>query len=201
MERVLGFGAEFLVSGEKLGEAYRYLVPENGIALTPDLSVTDGRGKSLLLVRKYDAQTSLNEVASSDGWAAGPAERMIELCRGTGIRLGLVTNGEQWSLIDAPVGAVTSIASWYARLWSQEPLTLQAFAELLGIRRFFSGADAELTTLLDKSLTLQDEVTDALGEQVRRAVEVLVQSLDRADQDRNRELLKDVSRKSCTRLV
>jgi len=35
-------------------------------------------------------------------------------------------------------------------------------------------------------------VTEALGEQVRRAVEVLVQALDRADQDRNRELLRDV---------
>jgi Eco57I restriction-modification methylase len=193
LERALGFSAEFLVVGDKLGDGHRYLVPENGITLVPDAAVTDGKGKSLLLVKRYDAQTSLSEAASSDGWAAGPIERMIELCRATGIRLALVTNGEQWTLIDAPVGAVTSTASWYARLWSQEPLTLQAFAELLGIRRFFSGAEAELTTLLDKSLTLQDEVTDALGEQVRRAVEVLVQSLDRADQDRNRELLKDVS--------
>jgi len=31
-----------------------------------------------------------------------------------------------------------------------------------------------------------------LGEQVRRAVEVLIQTLDKADQDRNRELLHDV---------
>ncbi|MBR0730366.1 hypothetical protein JQ595_16565 [Bradyrhizobium japonicum] len=193
LESVLGFGAEFLLSGDQLGDEYRYLVPENGIVLTPDVAVTDSKGKCLILIREYDAQVALNEVASPDGWAASPVERMIELCRATGIRLGLVTNGEQWSLIDAPVGAVTSIASWYARLWSQEPLTLQAFAELLGIRRFFSGADAELTTLLDKSLTLQDEVTDALAEQVRRAVEVLVQSLDRADQDRNRELLRNVS--------
>ncbi|WP_316227962.1 Eco57I restriction-modification methylase domain-containing protein [Bradyrhizobium sp. SZCCHNR3015] len=193
MERVLGIGAEFLVSGDKLSDEYRYLVPENGITLVPDAAVTDGKGKSLLLVKRYDAEIPLSEAAASDGWAANPIERMIELCRATGIRLALVTNGEQWTLIDAPVGAVTSTASWYARLWSQEPLTLQAFAELLGIRRFFSGAEAELATLLDKSLTLQDEVTDALGEQVRRAVEVLVQSLDRADQDRNRELLKDVS--------
>lgn len=193
LDRVLGFGAEFLAIGDKLGDGHRYLVPENGITLVPDAAVTDGKGKSLLLVKQYDAQTSLSEDASPDGWAASPIERMIELCRATGIRLALVTNGEQWTLIDAPVGAVTSTASWYARLWSQEPLTLQAFAELLGIRRFFSGAEAELTSLLDKSLTLQDEVTDALGEQVRRAVEVLVQSLDRADQDRNRELLKDVS--------
>lgn len=35
-------------------------------------------------------------------------------------------------------------------------------------------------------------MTDALGEQVRRAVEVLIQSLDKADQDRNRELLHNV---------
>jgi hypothetical protein len=193
LERVLGFGANFLVIGDRLGDGHCYLVPENGITLVPDAVVTDGNGKSLLLVKRYDAETSLSEAAAPDGWAASPIERMIELCRATGVRLALVTNGEQWTLIDAPVGAVTSSASWYARLWSQEPLTLQAFAELLGIRRFFSGADAALTALLDKSLTLQDEVTDALGEQVRRAVEVLVQSLDRADQDRNRELLKDVS--------
>jgi hypothetical protein len=195
LDRVLGYGEQFRVVGGAIADRYRYLVPENGITLVPDTVITDGRtdGKPLLLVKSYEAHTPLGEATAADGWAAGPAERMIELCRAAGVRLGLVTNGEQWTLIDAPMGAVTSAASWYARLWSQEPVTLQAFAELLGIRRFFSGAEAELTTLLDKSLTLQDEVTDALGEQVRRAVEVLVQSLDRADQDRNRELLKDVS--------
>ena len=35
-------------------------------------------------------------------------------------------------------------------------------------------------------------MTDALGEQVRRAVEVLIQALDRADVDRNRELLDGI---------
>jgi len=35
-------------------------------------------------------------------------------------------------------------------------------------------------------------VTDALGEQVRRAVEVLIQALDRADVDRDRTLLKGI---------
>jgi len=35
-------------------------------------------------------------------------------------------------LVDAPVGAVTTFASWYARIWSQEPITLQAFVHLLG---------------------------------------------------------------------
>jgi hypothetical protein len=35
-------------------------------------------------------------------------------------------------LVDAPVGAVTTFASWYARIWSQETVTLQAFVHLLG---------------------------------------------------------------------
>src|SRR5205807_280428 len=39
----------------------------------------------------------------------------------------------------------------------------------------------------------QQEVTDQLGYQVRRAVEMLVQSLDRIDKDRNRGLLRNVS--------
>lgn len=95
-------------------------------------------------------------------------------------------------LVDAPVGAVTTFASWYARIWGQEPTTLQAFVHLLGIRRFFVDVSEQLPALFDRSLKYQDEVTDALGEQVRRAVEVLIQALDKADQDRDRELLRDV---------
>src|SRR5204863_5860756 len=97
-----------------------------------------------------------------------------------------------WMLVDAPIGAVTTFASWYARLWGQEPLTLQAFINILGIRRFFLDVSEQLPALLDESLKFQDEVTDALGEQVRRAVEVLIQALDRADVDRNRELLDGI---------
>ena len=44
-----------------------------------------------------------------------------------------------------------------------------------------------------KSAANQQEVTDQLGYQVRKAVEVLIQSLDRADQDHGRELLRGVS--------
>jgi hypothetical protein len=180
--------ADFL----KSGDGWKHYDAEHGVTLTPDYVLTDGQDKPLLLVAKYPQEISLEIPSRSDRWAASPIERMVELCRATGVRLGLVTNGERWTLVDAGTG-VTSVASWYARLWSQEPLTLQAFVDLLGIRRFFAGEGAALAGLLDKSLSLQDEVTDALGEQVRRAVEVLVQSLDRADQDRNRELLKDVT--------
>lgn len=169
-------------------------LPEHGVMLAPDLAVIDEQrgNKPLMLIHTYSQDVDLDATLKLDGWAATPADRMVQLCRATGCRLGLMTNGERWMLVDAPVGAVTTFASWYARIWSQEPITLQAFVHLLGIRRFFVDEAEQLPALFDRSLKYQDEVTDALGEQVRRAVEVLIQTLDKADQDRNRALLHDV---------
>ena len=167
-------------------------LPEHGVSLSPDFTVVGNDDKPLMLVHAYGPDVDLNATSKSDGWVSTPAERMVTFCRATGCRLGLVTNGERWMLVDAPVGAVTSFASWYARIWAQEPVTLQAFVHLLGIRRFFVDESERLPALFDRSLKFQDEVTDALGEQVRRAVEVLIQSLDKADQDRGRELLRGV---------
>lgn len=198
LKRILEFDesdcGDILKSGDKLSDTVRCELPEHGITLHPDLAVVDNQkdGRPLILICVYGPDVSLREALKGDGWPASPAERMVELCRGTNVRLGLVTNGEQWMFVDAPIGAVTSFASWYARLWSQEPVTLQAFVNLFGIRRFFVDKSEQLPALLDKSLEHQDEVTDALGEQVRRAVEVLIQALDRADIDRNRDLLKGV---------
>ncbi|WP_290576543.1 Eco57I restriction-modification methylase domain-containing protein [Ketobacter sp.] len=167
--------------------------PEHGVVIKPDYAVVTGSDhQPSLLIKTLPAGIDLETVNKSDGWAASPVERMLQLCRATKVRLGLLTNGERWMLIDAPEGGVTTYASWYARLWGQEPVTLQAFINLLGIRRFFLDSSQQLPALLDESLKHQDEVTDALGDQVRRAVEVLVQALDKADQDRERELLKDV---------
>ncbi|ODS66614.1 MAG: ATP phosphoribosyltransferase regulatory subunit [Acidovorax sp. SCN 65-108] len=169
-------------------------LPEHGVTLSPALAVVDEQraNKPLLLIQTYAQDVDLDTSLKQDGWAATPADRMVQLCRSLGCRLGLVTNGERWMLVDAPVGAVTTFASWYARIWSQEPITLQALVHLLGIRRFFVDESEQLPSLFDRSLKFQDEVTEALGEQVRRAVEVLIQTLDKADQDRNRELLHDV---------
>ncbi|WP_221411069.1 Eco57I restriction-modification methylase domain-containing protein [Aeromonas hydrophila] len=170
------------------------VIPDHGVELSPDQAVVDEQraNKPMMLIHTYAQDIDLDATQKLDGWAATPADRMVQLCRTLGCRLGLITNGERWMVVDAPVGAVTSFASWYARLWDQEPITLQAFVHLLGIRRFFVDESEQLPALFDGSLKYQDEVTDALGEQVRRAVEVLIQSLDKADQDRNRELLHDV---------
>ena len=187
---------ELLKSTSKLPDTIRCELSEHDITLRPDYALTDGQANNrpLMLIAVYSPEIPLAESLKGDGFAASPAERMVELCRAPdiGVRLGLVTNGEHWMFVDAPVGAVTSFATWHARLWAQEPTTLQAFINLLGIRRFFVDSSEQLPALLDNSLKFQDEVTDTLGEQVSRAVEVLIQALDRADVDRNRELLDGV---------
>ena len=188
-------GAEDILKPQaKLTEKLSHLVPEHGITLRPDYAVVNDQkdDKPLLLIQVYSPEVTLDKPIKGDGWASSPIERMVELCRANNVRLGLVTNGEQWMLIDAPVGAVTTYASWYGRLWGPEAVTLQAFVNLLGIRRFFVDPSEQLPALFDESLKLQDEVTEALGEQVRRAVEVLIQRLDRADVDLNRTLLNEV---------
>ncbi|MDP4028395.1 MAG: hypothetical protein Q8P42_05445 [Gallionella sp.] len=183
-----------LKRGDQIPASLHVMLPEHGVTLAPDLALVDSSqtDKPLMLIQTYASDVDLEGSFQLDGWPASPAERMVQLCRMTGCRIGLITNGERWMLVDAPVGAVTTFASWYARIWSQEPITLQAFVHLLGIRRFFFDQSEQLPALFDRSLKYQDEVTEALGEQVRRAVEVLIQSLDKDDQDRNRELLRDV---------
>ncbi len=58
----------------------------------------------------------------------------------------------------------------------------------------FSVDDSQiLEQLLTNSMVDQQEVTDQLGYQVRKAVEVLVPALDRIDQDKNRTLLTGIS--------
>ena len=201
---VLKFGLEWdevgdgedLKAGADVPADLKLELLEHNLILKPDYALfANDTDKPYLLVVSYPAHIDLNNVVAGDAWSTTPAERMSHLCRATGTRLGLVTNGEQWMIVDAPEGGITSYASWYARLWSQEPITLKAFFSLLNIRTVFSGFGLEgqkLTELLDDSLKHQDEVTETLGAQVQRAVEVLIQSIDRINNDSNGELLDGV---------
>jgi len=185
---------ELLRRGDRIPSAARMDMPEHDTAIGPDLALVDPARSDALLVPVHVFSPDADLVASMrfGGLSCSPADRMAMYLRAVGCPLGVVTNGERWMVVHAPVGQMSTFASWYARLWGQEPDTLRAFASLLGVRRLFGLEQDRLPSLFARSLKHQDEVTEALGEQVRRAVEVLVQALDRADQDRNRELLRDV---------
>lgn len=192
IQEALEYEDEILVPRERLDGKIVYRAPEHGAEITPDFAVRADGGEARLLIAVYPPETDLGKSLGGDRWTASPTERMTLLCRASGIRVGLVTNGEEWMLVNAPVGSTSGQASWFARLWWLEPVTFKAFVSLLGVRRCFGPADESLDQLLERSIAFQEEVTDTLGEQVRRAVEVLIQALGRADQDRNGELLKDV---------
>ncbi|MGE4194666.1 MAG: TaqI-like C-terminal specificity domain-containing protein [Pseudodesulfovibrio sp.] len=194
LTELLEYDQESLVHADDWpGELPSVSSQEHAGEFKPDWIVhTPGDGKPRLFIAVLPPDTDLESVQRGDGWPISLQERMTLLCRAHGVRVGLLIDGERWMLVNAPVGSTSSQASWYARLWFQEPITLKAFQSLLGVRRCFGPAEDTLESLLDESLKHHEEVTDTLGEQVRRAVEVLVQCLDKADEDRNRELLRDV---------
>jgi hypothetical protein len=195
LANVLEMPREMLAEGQALPPGLRAYMPEHGETLLPDTALLspDDR-QTRLLIKQYPAGQDLDKSIAGLHWKASPATRMMELLRHTGVRLGLVTNGERWMLVDAPPNETTGFASWYAALWLEEPITLRAFRSLLGVRRFFGVPEDEtLEAMLMKSASNQQEVTDQLGYQVRRAVEMLVQSLDHIDKDRSRKLLRNVT--------
>lgn len=186
----LGFRDEYLLHG-----AGWSVSDEGGIGtFSPDRALKIlFDDKVDLFVKFLPPDVQPNGRDTSDEWKDTFVEKMARLCRSHGTRLGLVTNGEQWVLVNATQGgALSGSATWYARLWFQEDSTLRAFVALLGFDRFTGAPDKTLPRLLDESLEHLDEVTDTLGKQVMTAVEVLLEGLDRADLDSGRALLRDV---------
>jgi hypothetical protein len=197
LQEALEFAPETLLSGQAIpGTLSRALLQERE-TLRPDVVVQSPyEGGPRLLVQFYEKRQDLQKVVPERHWKASPATRMAELLRSTGVRLGLVTNGDQWMLVDAPRDETTGYYTWEAALWSEEPLTLRAFRALLGMERFFSVAENErLEALLAESREKQEEVTTQLGTQVRLAVGTLVRTLDRLDKDSQYALLREMGEK------
>ncbi|MBN9392388.1 MAG: GreA/GreB family elongation factor [Chloroflexi bacterium] len=194
LSQALEIPLEVLDQGPKIPASLALTIPEAGETVRPDLVLAGMENpKPRLLIQTYPHGQDLEKPVPGHPWKATPATRMLELLRQNDVRLGLVTNGERWMLVDAPRHETAAFASWYAALWLEEKITLQAFRSLLSLKRFFNVADADtLEALFRESVTNQQEVTDQLGYQVRRAVEMLVQSLDRIDKDLGRALLANV---------
>src|SRR5258708_16811981 len=198
LAETLGYTRGLLAEGDAIPSNLVLDLHEHETMVRPDFVVVEParygqQPRSRLLIAAYPLLQDLDGTVEGSSWGAPPSLRMTQLCRETGVRLGLITNGERWMLVDAPRGETSAYVSWYASLWPQEPAQLRAFQSLLHVRRFFGVDQADtLEAMLAESAAYQAEVTDQLGAQVRRAVEVLIQALDRADADTGRKLLQDV---------
>lgn len=190
---VLHEGLEFHDSD--LEDAAGYAVKdEAGLGeFAADQVFKDDAGAPLFFIKMLPAAVKPHDRDTADGWKDTHVEKMTRLCRAHNVRVGLLTNGEQWVLVNAaPGGSLSGSATWHARLWFQEDGTLRAFIALLGSRRFLGAPAKRLARLLDESLQHLEEVTDTLGKQVMAAVEVLLEGFDRADLESGRTLLADV---------
>jgi len=120
--------------------------------------------------------------AGAGTWPAGPADRLAHALRVKGVPLGLVTNGDTWTLVTVSDGGAVSTATWTRHAWLEEGQTLRAFVALLTRARFLGvAADQSLPGLLKASLARQEEVTERLAEQSQAVVEMLVATLGRLD--------------------
>ncbi|MEU5083918.1 MULTISPECIES: Eco57I restriction-modification methylase domain-containing protein [Streptomyces] len=119
-----------------------------------------------------------------DSWSASGVDRLAHVLRHHGVELGLVTDGRWWSLVWAPPGGVTTSATFDTIAWNESAdlVAVRAWVSLLRRGRFFGRPEDELLpALLRESLDGQEDVTEALGVQVRQAVELLVDSIGRAE--------------------
>ncbi|WP_326602819.1 Eco57I restriction-modification methylase domain-containing protein [Streptomyces sp. NBC_01800] len=173
-------------------------VPEHGAVLCPDFALVEpgtdlatepntaaAAKRVRLLGTTVPAGTVPTSRAAAGGdWAAAPADRLARLLRHHDIPLGLLTDGRWWCLVWAPIGGVTTTAVFDTIGWNEaaERNVVRAFVSLLRRRRFFEYEETEtLAGLLKASLAAGEEVTEALGIQVRQAVELLVDAIGRAD--------------------
>ncbi|WP_152530461.1 DNA methyltransferase [Rhodococcus sp. JG-3] len=121
---------------------------------------------------------------NSDGWSASPVERLAVVLRARDVPIGLVTDGRWWAVVWAPIGGTVGASVWDSSVWGEEPESFAAFVALLQRSRFLAVADDDtLPELFAESLEAQEQVTETLGLQVRDAVELLLETLDRLDSE------------------
>ncbi|MBU44112.1 MAG: restriction endonuclease [Spirochaetaceae bacterium] len=170
-----------------------------GIKLKPDQILCadparPGPENTSLLISTLPPRSGLERSGADERLSA--VARMIYLQHALRVPLGLLTNGEKWTLVFAVPGETTGIVTWSASLWTEEKLTFRSFRQLLHLRQLV-GAPAGQTTaeLFEHSRDDQVDVTRQLGDQVRRAVEILIHTIDRINKDRNGELLQGFDEK------
>lgn len=154
--------------------------PGEQIAVTAAgmLQGRDAAPAALLLI--CEPTSGLRE-AGLDGWAANDIDRLAMLLRKARVEVGIVTDGQWWALVWAKEGKPTGSGMVNALTWAEEPLLRDAFLTLINQRRF-RAADTEqrLPRLFERSELEAEEITEALGTQVRRSVELLVQAFSEA---------------------
>jgi hypothetical protein len=180
--------AESLTWGDVPGVAAQS--PNRAVTVRAQASL-DGDDGIGAIVHVIDPVDSLREVPG-DLWAANPVDRVEAMLRESKVAIGIVTDGRWWGLVCARENAMAASGIVDALTWTEEPRTRDAFLALIGRQYLIGGDPAErLPVLFEESVAAAEEITEALGAQVRRAVELLIQSLSESAADAKRRGLPD----------
>ncbi|MEU1528138.1 Eco57I restriction-modification methylase domain-containing protein [Streptomyces fagopyri] len=173
-----------LRQGLRWGTSYTVPGPATAEVHSPDYAVSVRANGALVHGETTGALVLITDPADSlrdpltDGWLASPIDRMEELLRASEVPIGVVTDGRWWAIVSARSQTMVASGIVDAQTWIEEPQTRNAFIELLQRRRLIGGKPQDrLTELFGESVTAAEKITEALGTQVRRAVELIVQAL------------------------
>jgi hypothetical protein len=165
--------------------------PNHAVSVTAQACLRDASDDIGALVIVIDPVESLREVPN-DGWAANPVDRLEELLRVSHVPIGIVTDGRWWALVSARQGAMPASGVVDSLTWVEEPRTRDAFLTILGRQYIVGGAEDErLPVLFEESIAAAEEITEALGVQVRSAVELLVQAFSEASAEARHRFLTE----------
>lgn len=180
LERFLRYSRSLTQKGVAVEERFKTQSP-TGERLRPDRVIfyLQSRAKPHFLVKIDRGKHRL-------GIGKGRAEysKFLALLRGTGISLGILTNGHQFRLVYAGLDHDSWI-EWDATRWFEEEngiFQLAGFFGICGIKAAYTREEGKYSLLSSilESRTRQGELSQVLGEQVRQAIETLLSSLDRA---------------------
>ncbi|MGM1018265.1 MAG: Eco57I restriction-modification methylase domain-containing protein [Actinomycetota bacterium] len=149
--------------------------PNSAVTVAPWATLeTNGAARALVTV--VDKAANLRSTGA-DGWSANAIDRMANLLRETGVTVGIVTDGRWWALVSAAKDITTASGVFDAQLWREERPSRDAFFTLAGFTSIAGGLpEKRLDLLFAESVASAEQITEALGDQVRRAVELVLQS-------------------------
>ncbi|WP_205324999.1 Eco57I restriction-modification methylase domain-containing protein [Glycomyces sp. YM15] len=182
----LGWGDEGLHFASRPGEPVDGIAPlhigQHDTTVNPSFTLHDGEHVRLIgLVTPRGTHPAKR--MPGETWAATPIDRLVRLCNAAKVDLGIATDGRHLALVYAPADG----ASAYG-VFDTETITeggdrdvLRALYSLLNLRRFTDYEPAQqLPALFKESAEKEEDLTETLGVQVRRAVELLVEAIGRA---------------------
>jgi hypothetical protein len=150
--------------------------PDGDLVVRPWAALDVGHGPAALVL-VVDPTEDLRQFGS-DGWAADSIDRTAALLRDTGLTVGIVTDGRWWGIVSSVSGVTTASGVFDALIWREERDSRDAFFALAGLVSLAGGApETRLPKLFEASVASAEAITEALGDQVRRAVELVLQAM------------------------